>query len=380
MHPVLRFFNRLLTLILLVTAVVLGGLYFLKVQFDKPGPLQADAVTVIPQGKGVSEIADQLESDGIIADRRLFVATVLYFNTLKRKISLKAGEYEFGANASMRDVLDKLVEGKAIQHKVTIAEGLTSRQVVQKLLEDPELTGEIAEVPPEGSLLPDTYLYTRGTSRQAILDQMRQAQQLFLAKAWAARHDGLAIETQQQALILASIVEKETAIDGERPQIAAVFHNRLKKGMRLQSDPTIIYGLVGGQGSLGRPILQSELDKKTEYNTYQIDGLPPTPIANPGREAIIATLQPAETTDLYFVADGTGGHAFSATLKEHNNNVAKWRKVQRQLAEEAKKKAEAAAAAATTDTPALDEDAARSLLDAGGEPPAPVRKPDSAGQ
>jgi UPF0755 protein len=279
-------------------------------------------------------------------------------------------------------LLDKLVEGKSIRHKVTVAEGLTSQQVVRKLLDHPELTGEIQEIPAEGSLLPDTYLFRRGESRQDILNRMAQAQQVFLAEHWKNRAPDLPIDTPQEALILASIVEKETAVEGERPQIAAVFENRLKKGMRLQSDPTIIYGLVGGEGKLGRPILQSELDKKTVYNTYQIDGLPPTPIANPGRSAILATLNPAETDALYFVADGSGGHAFASSLSEHNDNVADWRRIekQRRAEEEARKEAEGAA---STDSPDIEGDATAGLAASAGlaaeaddgQPPLPKRNP-----
>lgn len=382
MHPFLRIINRFLTLIIVAAGIAVGLLYFLKVQFDKPGPLETEKVVVIPSGRGMSAIGEQLESEGVIADRRVFVTTALYFNYLKDNSTLKAGEYEFAAHSSMRDVLDKLVEGKSIRHKVTVAEGLTSQQVVRKLLDHPELTGEIEEIPAEGSLLPDTYLFRRGESRQDILNRMAQAQQVFLAEHWKNRSPDLPIQTPQEALILASIVEKETAVEGERPQIAAVFENRLKKGMRLQSDPTIIYGLVGGQGKLGRPILQSELDKKTVYNTYQIDGLPPTPIANPGRSAILATLNPAETNALYFVADGSGGHAFAASLTEHNENVAKWRRIERQLRaeEEARKEAEGAA---STDAADIEGDAEASLADSAGlaaeaddgQPPLPKRNP-----
>ncbi|MFD0987189.1 endolytic transglycosylase MltG [Methyloligella solikamskensis] len=379
MHPFLRIINRILTLILVAAGIGVGLLYFLKVQFDKPGPLETAKIVVIPQGRGVSAIGEQLESEGVIADRRIFVTTSLYFNYLKDNSTLKAGEYEFAAHTSMRDVLDKLVEGKSIRHKVTVAEGLTSQQVVRKLLDHPELTGEITEIPPEGSLLPDTYLFRRGESRQDILKRMAQAQQVFMAEHWKDRAPDLPIDTPQEALILASIVEKETAVEGERPQIAAVFENRLKKGMRLQSDPTIIYGLVGGEGKLGRPILQSELDKKTVYNTYQIDGLPPTPIANPGRSAILATLNPAETDALYFVADGTGGHAFAASLSEHNDNVADWRRIQRQREkEEAERQAEQDGAASTDNPTGLDGDAEAGLAaSAGGDgqPPVPKRNP-----
>jgi len=227
---------------------------------------------------------------------------------------------------------------------VTLAEGLTSYQVVQRLMAHPELRGEIAEIPPEGRLLPDTYKFGSNDTRQDIIERMRAAQAKFLAKVWPTRDPDIVVTTPEEALILASIVEKETGRADERPRIASVFENRLKKKMRLQSDPTIIYGLVGGKGALDHPIQQEELDRETGYNTYKINGLPPTPIANPGRAAIEAVLRPAKTKDLYFVADGSGGHIFAPTLDEHNKNVVAWRKIEREI--RAREAAEAAAKAA----------------------------------
>jgi len=231
-------------------------------------------------------------------------------------------------------VLDTLIEGDAILYSVTIPEGWTSLQTVERLRATDELTGELTEIPPEGSLMPDTYRFARNTSRSDIIARMRTAQEEFLNKVWPTRDADLPIETKEEALILASIVEKETGLADERSKVAGVFINRLRKGMRLQSDPTIIYGLVGGRASLGRPIYRSEIVKETPYNTYVIKGLPPTPIANPGRAAIEAVLRPQETDAIYFVADGTGGHAFATTLAEHNRNVAQWRKIERRMREE----------------------------------------------
>jgi UPF0755 protein len=285
-----------------------------------------------------------LQRDGVIADRRIFMTSILYFKYLKGHRHLKAGEYEFPKYATMRQVLDTIVEGKSIEHKVTLAEGLTSYQIVEKLMAHPELKGEITEIPPEGSLLPDTYKFGRDDTRQDIIERMRAAQAKFLAKVWATRDESIVVTTPEEALILASIVEKETGIADERPRIAAVFENRLRKNMRLQSDPTIIYGLVGGKAVLDHPLQQEEVDRETAYNTYKINGLPPTPIANPGRAAIEAVLRPAKTKDLYFVADGTGSHVFAGSLDEHNRNVLKWRKVEREI--RAKEAAEAAAQAA----------------------------------
>ncbi|GBF25307.1 endolytic murein transglycosylase [bacterium MnTg02] len=332
LHPIFAFLNGLLSL-LLVGLIGVGGLiYFLKFKFDQPGPLEHSTIVVIPRGEGTNAIATRLEREGIISDRRIFMASVRYFQfkkTKKIQAGIKAGEYEIHSKASMRKVLDALIDGRVIPHKLPIPEGLTSEQIVARLNSTPLLKGEITEIPPEGSLLPDTYLFSRNSPRKDLLGRMRTAQRRFLAKLWQGRASNLPFKTAEEALILASIVEKETGRSDERRKIAGVFINRMRRKIRLQSDPTIIYGLAGGKGTLGRPILRSEINKSTPYNTYQIDGLPPTPIANPGRAAIEAVLNPEETSDIYFVANGSGGHIFAATLKEHNRNVAKWRKIER---------------------------------------------------
>jgi UPF0755 protein len=376
-HPFLRMFDGLVTFIFLMACLVVGAYYWAKVKFDQPGPAATSTVVVIPRGEGVSAIAERLQRDGVIADRRIFMTSILYFMYLRGQGTLKAGEYEFPKHASVRQVLDTLVEGKSIEHKVTLAEGLTSYQIVQKLLAHPELKGEIAEVPLEGTLLPDTYKFGRSDTRQDIIERMQAAQKKFLAKVWETRADDIVVQTPEEALILASIVEKETGRADERTLVAAVFRNRLKKNMRLQSDPTIIYGLVGGKGALDGPILREDLDRETAYNTYKINGLPPTPIANPGRASIEAVLRPANSKDLYFVADGTGGHVFAATLDEHNKNVFKWRKIERELrAQEAAAKAEQEAAAAPA---AAGQGTAEAATEPGAAPPpltagAPVPK------
>ena len=359
-HPFLRMLDGLITFIFLLACFGAAAFYWVKVQFDQPGPLTTSTVFAVPKGEGVSAIAERLEHDGIIADRRVFMTSILYFKYLKGQGSLKAGEYEFRKYATLRDVLDTLVEGKSIEHKVTLAEGLTSYQIVQKLTAHPELHGNITEIPPEGSLLPDTYRFGRNDTRQDIIERMQAAQAKFLAKVWETRDEGIVVATPEEAMILASIVEKETGRADERRRIASVFQNRLRKNMRLQSDPTIIYGLVGGKGALDHPIQQEELDRDTQYNTYKINGLPPTPIANPGRAAIEAVLRPAKTKDLYFVADGTGGHVFAPTLEEHNKNVARWRKVEREI--RAREAEEAAAKAA--------QEAAAGSVASGATPPA----------
>lgn len=320
------FLNGLLSFLFLVAALV--GILSLVLQssFDQPGPLGHTTVAVIPKGEGVYEIASRLEREGIISDRRMFMAQYLaerlYTNYAEGKpIQLKAGEFEIRKQASLRQVLDTLSEGRAILYRITIPEGLTSAQIVERLKAEPNLEGEIGQIPPEGSLLPDTFKFSRGMPRQELVDRMRTEQQRLLATLWEKRQKNLPFETPEQAMTLASIVEKETGRADERSRVAGVFVNRLRSRMRLQSDPTIVYGIIGGQGSLGRPITRPDIDTRTAYNTYQIDGLPPGPICNPGRSAIEATLDPAKTTDLYFVADGTGGHTFSASLKEHNSAV-----------------------------------------------------------
>ena len=317
MHPVLAFFNALFMLTFF-TACVLSRALLLSSGFSSTGRvrLPASTVVVIPKGEGVSGIAERLERDEVITDRGMFVTSIIYFMYLHGAGALKAGEYEFRKAASMRQVLDTLVEGKSIAHKVTLAEGLTSQQIVERIQASPELQGTITEIPAEGTLLPDTYRFQIGDSRQDIIERMQVAQKKFLAKMWEERDPDIVVQTPEEAVILASIVEKETSRADERPLIASVFENRLRKKMRLQSDPTIIYGLVGGKGVLDHPIQQEELERETAYNTYKINGLPPTPIGNPGRAAIEAVLKPAKTKDLYFVADGTGGHAFAPSLDD----------------------------------------------------------------
>ena len=331
LNRAVKWLSGLLTL-MLVGLLGAGGVgAYLYHQMDAAGPLDVTRSVAVPKGEGRIEIAARLEREGIIKDRYAFVVGHIYQSWgNKKNFELKAGEYEIKRQASLRQVMETLVEGRSVQFKLTIPEGLTSQQIVERLKADPNLTGEIASVPKEGALMPDTYRFAKGMSRQEILDWMMAEQKKLVAEAWKTRQQGLPYQTVEQALVMASIVEKETGRDDERDRVAAVFVNRLRKNMRLQSDPTIIYGIVGGQGPLGRPITRSDIDTRTPYNTYQIDGLPPGPICNPGRNAIKATLSPAKTNDLYFVADGTGGHTFSQNLKDHNTAVATWRKVERE--------------------------------------------------
>jgi UPF0755 protein len=270
---------------------------------------------------------------------------------LKAREDLKAGEYQFKAHASVHDVVATIVDGRVVMHQFSVPEGLTSEQIVARLLDEDVLTGNIKEIPREGSLLPDTYNFARGLTREQLIQHMQQAQQRLIKEVWDHRAPDLPIKTPDQLVVLASIVEKETGKPDERTRVAAVFVNRLKQKMRLQSDPTIIYGLVGGKGTLGRPIMRSEIDQPTPYNTYQIDGLPPGPIANPGRASLEAAANPARTRELYFVADGSGGHAFAETYEQHQKNVARLRQMESDQKDPPAANAQPAAAAPQSPAP-----------------------------
>jgi UPF0755 protein len=325
---VIIFFNFVMTMIVMICVIAVAAFYYMIRSFQQPGPLETNTHFMVRQGNGLAEIAANLERNGIIADGRIFrYVTATY---LRKGETLKAGEYEIKAGASMKDVMETLESGKSILYSVVLPEGLTVRQMMLKLAEDTVLEGDLpAELPPEGSLRPDTYKFSRGTKRGEILSQMRAAQQKMVDQVWERRDPDLPVKSKEDFVVLASIVERETGKEDERAHVASVFINRLQKGMRLQSDPTIVYGLFGGDGKPSdRPIYKSDLSKQTPYNTYQIKGLPPTPIANPGRAALEAVANPWRTNDLYFVADGTGGHVFAATLEEHNANVRRWRKVE----------------------------------------------------
>lgn len=323
-NQVVVFLNFLLSL--LVFVVLAGGVvaYWGKREFDAPGPNPSDTTVLIKPSTGVQAIADLLERRGLISDARVFwVGVTAYRNDGQ----LKAGEYEIKANASMRDIMEVLRSGKSVMYSLTIPEGLTVVQAFSRIGANDVLSGELPQtLPPEGSLATDTLRFTRGATRQDIVNKLAADQKKLVEEVWAKRSADLPIDTVDEFVTLASIVEKETGIADERSRVAAVFINRLKKRMRLQSDPTIIYGLFGGQGKpADRPIYQSDIDKPTPYNTYVINGLPPTPIANPGRAALEAVANPSQTDDLYFVADGNGGHVFAKTLEEHNQNVARYR-------------------------------------------------------
>jgi UPF0755 protein len=311
---------------LLAAALLAGvGAVFADRAVRAPGPLPADKVVYIQQGSDSDQIIEQLQTLGVIDSPFLFTLT-LFVEGARSK--LKAGEYLFKQNASLQEVIDTIVSGKAILHSLTIPEGLTSQQIVERLRDSEFLVGDIRDIPREGALLPETYKFQRGNSRDKLLQQMVHDQKALLDDIWRRRASDLPLSSPYELVTLASIVEKETGKADERPRVASVFINRLRKHMRLQSDPTIIYGLVGGQGPLGRPLTRTDIDTASAYNTYVIDGLPPGPIANPGRAAMEAVANPSRTQDLYFVADGTGGHIFSDSLDSHNRNVQRWRQIE----------------------------------------------------
>ena len=336
------FLNFVLSIVIFLTLAGGAAIYFGAREFEQPGPLAATDTVLVRPKSSVADIATQLERLGMISDARIFRIGVRAFG---HDSSLKAGEYEVRAHASMRDIMELMQSGKSVQHSLTIPEGMTVWQAFKRIAATEELQGELpAELPPEGSIAADTLRFTRGMERQAVLDKLMADQRQLVQDIWERRDPDLPLKDINEFVTLASIVEKETGRADERPRVAAVFVNRLRKGMRLQSDPTILYGLFGGQGRPSdRPIYQSDIEKPTPYNTYTIDALPPGPIANPGRAALEAVANPSETDDLYFVADGTGGHVFAATLEEHNANVARYRAFQRQQEEEAAKAAEEAA-------------------------------------
>lgn len=294
--------------------------------FEGPGPKArngASTEVILPQKAGVTKIAGALGRAGVIRSPAIFVIAAELTGAAPR---LKAGDYVIRSGASMAQIMRVIRAGAVARHFVTIPEGLSSQAVADILASRDDLTGP-ADPASEGSILPETYEVRRGESRAAVTRRMQAAQADLLADLWSRRAANLPFKTPDEAVTLASIVEKETARAGERPRIAAVFINRLKNGMRLETDPTVIYGLTGGR-PLGHGLRVSELARRTPYNTYQVAGLPPTPIGNPGKAALIATLNPAKTPDIYFVADGTGGHVFAATFAEHQRNVAKWRAIE----------------------------------------------------
>jgi UPF0755 protein len=317
----------------LALVLLAGVFYYGKVQFEKPGPLKQTMNYTVRSGASMTQVANGLDRRNIISDAEVFKWGLRAYGNEE---ALKAGEFEIPRGASMKKVMETLVSGRAILHPLTIVEGNTVFQAAQKIANDEILVGDMPEeLPPEGMMIADTQRFQRGMTRSEIIARMQAQQETLVEQIWAKRAPDLPIADMNEFVTMASIVEKETGVAEERPRVAAVFINRLRKGMRLQSDPTILYGIFGGQGRPeDRPIYKSDIEKPTPYNTYTIDGIPPGPIAIPGRAALEAVANPAQTDDLYFVADGTGGHVFATTLEQHNKNVAKWREIEKKRKEE----------------------------------------------
>ncbi len=320
-----------LGLVFLILMMALGGIAAYGVdRFHQPGLQGASVTLVMPRGEGVGAMTRRLEAAGTLENGFLFRLGVRLSGNDR---ALKAGEYVFPPFASPAEVMTILIEGATVQRRLTVAEGLTTAQVLALLKAAEGLEGEVAEAPAEGALLPETYAFSWGDTKAALIARMRGAMAATLAELWSRRAAGLPLATPEDALVLASLVEKETALAEERPRVAAVFLNRLKRGMRLQSDPTVVYALARRKGNLEQPLdrllTRADLEIKDTYNTYHARGLPPGPIANPGRAAIEAVLQPLVTDELYFVADGSGGHAFARSLKEHRRNVRRLRRLRK---------------------------------------------------
>jgi UPF0755 protein len=327
----MRFFASVVTFIFILVLGGAMGMHFMWPQLSGPGPLATPKTIVIAKGLGASAIGRQLEKEGVIANYTFF--RIRY--ALAGQPELKAGEYEFTPKISIEEAIGMMAGGDVVIRKVTIPEGRSVAEILEILKKEAVLAGEIATPPAEGSLAPDTYRYSHGETRQSIVDRMQKDMKQAVEVAWAQRDPATPLKSPEELVILASIVEKETGIASERPRVAGVFANRLRLKMLLQSDPTVIYGLTKGL-PLGRGLTLSELEKETPYNSYKKGGLPPTPIANPGKASLLAAAKPEKHDYLYFVADGTGGHKFSTTLNEHGKNVADWRKVEKEDAKEAR--------------------------------------------
>ena len=365
-------FSGFLSFLTIAAVAGVGAFAWERIEARRAGPLTADKVVLLTHEDSDGSIGEQLERAGVIDSALWFSAlTILDGNSR----SLKRGEYEFKASASLTQVEEELIAGKTLLHSLTIPEGLTSDQISQRLKENEFLSGEIKEPIREGSMLPDTYKFARDWPRQKILAKMAEDQTRVVAEIWKKRAPDLPIKSPGELITLASIVEKETGKADERPHVAAVFINRLQKRMKLQSDPTIVYGLVFGKGTLGHSITKTELEQATPYNTYAIEGLPPGPIANPGRAALEAVANPSHTKDLFFVADGTGGHAFAETLEQHLRNVAHWRQIQQDAKDRVAPDVAPAPAGATHGEAApLDPAAFGGLLAVAAPPASPAPK------
>lgn len=326
----LSYFRWVLFFIALFATVMGGSIYVGHVILTAQGPLDKTKNVVIPRGAGPTTMAKLLEEEGVIAHPRLFRVALMIDPSPK---PIKAGEYEVPAHTSMQALVELLQSGKVVQRRLTIPEGMTTPEVLELVRKTEALTGDITLDVKEGDLLPETYFYSRDDTRDGLLLRMKEAMEKALDEAWRKRAAGLPLANKREALILASMIEKETAVPAERTRVAAVFINRLRQRMKLESDPTTIYGLTEGKAPLGRDLTRADLQSNTPFNTYVIAALPRGPICNPGRASIVAATNPARDRSLFFVADGQGGHAFATTLPEHNRNVERWRQIQREKAE-----------------------------------------------
>ncbi|MFO1158320.1 MAG: endolytic transglycosylase MltG [Reyranellaceae bacterium] len=357
----LSYFRWVLFFIALLVTVLGGALFMGNRLLEAAGPLEKTRNVVIPRGAGPSTMAKILQEEGVIDHARLFRVALIIDPAPK---TIKAGEYEVPAHISMRALVDLLQSGKVVQRRLTVTEGTTTAEVLEALRKTEALTGEITVDVKEGDLLPETYFYSRDDTRDGLLLRMKEAMDKALDEAWRKRLAGLPLANKRDALVLASMIEKETGVAAERTKVAAVFINRLRRRMRLESDPTVIYGLTGGKVSFNRDLTRADLQSSSPYNTYQIAGLPPGPICNPGRAAIIAATNPARDRSLYFVADGQGGHAFAANLLEHNRNVERWRQIQRERQEQQQQQGQQQQGQGQPVVPTIT-----------GAPPAPPRAP-----
>lgn len=319
---------RLISVCIVLAIIAIGAVFYYGLQyFTNEGPLNEQKIVEIPEGSSLKSIAAKLAKEKVIHSPEIFTTIVRIAEPNK---TMKAGQYIFKENISPQAVFNKLEKGEIITYSLTIPEGLMTSQIIEIINNAPNMTGEIKSEIKEGELLPETYEYTHNYDRQKLVNRMKSSMQEVLDEAWQNKNDNLPIKSKEEALILASIIEKETGISSERERVSAVFINRLNKGMRLQTDPTVIYAVTKGDYVLERPLSRKDLQTQSPYNTYVNYGLPPSPIANPGKESIKAALNPTETNEYYFVADGSGGHKFSVTLSEHNEGVRQWRKFRKE--------------------------------------------------
>jgi len=345
----LSYFRWVLFFIVLLVTVIGGALFLGNQMLTAPGPLDKTKTVVIPRGAGPATMTKVLQEEGVIDHAKLFRVALVIDPSPK---PIKAGEYEIPAHVSMQALVDLLQSGKVVQRRLTVPEGTTTAEVIELVRKTEALTGDITLDLKEGDLLPETYFYSRDDTRDGLLMRMKEAMEKTLDEAWRKRSPGLPLANRREALVLASMIEKETAIPAERAKVAAVFINRLRRRMRLESDPTVIYALTGGKGSFNRELTRADLQSTSPYNTYMVVGLPPGPICNPGRASIVAATTPARERLLYFVADGQGGHAFAMTMLEHNRNVERWRQIQRERQEQQSQAPPPASPAAPQPAPA----------------------------